>query len=70
MLARRADVYAGYMAYTDHEIERVIQTFEDVGKRDNGASPEGTAARLARQGMGWGEGGSKGPDYSPDGLQR
>ena len=52
MLARQAEVYAGYMAYTDHEIGRVIQAVEDLGKRDNtliiyiggdnGASPEGT----------------------------
>jgi len=52
MLARQAEVYAAYMAYTDHEIGRVIQAVEDMGKfdntliiyigGDNGASPEGT----------------------------
>ena len=52
MLARQAEVYAGYLAYTDHEIGRVIQAVEDMGKLDNtlviyiggdnGASPEGT----------------------------
>jgi arylsulfatase A-like enzyme len=49
---READVYAAYLAYTDHEIGRVIQAVEDAGKLDNtliiyisgdnGASPEGT----------------------------
>ena len=49
---RQVDVYAAYLAYTDHEIGRVIQAVEDVGKLDNtliiyvsgdnGASPEGT----------------------------
>ncbi len=49
---RQADVYAAYLAYTDHEIGRVIQAIEDAGKLDNtlivyvsgdnGASPEGT----------------------------
>ncbi len=49
---RQANVYAAYLAYTDHEIGRVIQAVEDAGKLDNtlviyisgdnGASPEGT----------------------------
>ncbi|MCL4501834.1 MAG: arylsulfatase [Deltaproteobacteria bacterium] len=49
---RQADVYAAYLAYTDHEIGRVIQAIEDAGKLDNtliiyisgdnGSSPEGT----------------------------
>ncbi len=49
---RQAEVYAAYLAYTDHEIGRVIQAVEDAGKLDNtliiyisgdnGASPEGT----------------------------
>jgi arylsulfatase len=49
---RQADVYAAYLAYTDHEIGRVIQAIEDTGKLDNtlimyisgdnGASPEGS----------------------------
>lgn len=49
---RQAEVYAAYLAYTDHEIGRVIQAIEDAGKidntliiyisGDNGASPEGT----------------------------
>ena len=49
---RQADVYAAYLAYTDHEIGRVIQAIEDMGKLDNtliiyisgdnGASAEGS----------------------------
>lgn len=48
---RQADVYAAYLAYTDHEIGRVIQAIQDMGKLDNtliiyisgdnGASAEG-----------------------------
>ena len=33
--ARQAEVYAAYLAYTDHEIGRVIQAVEDMGKLDN-----------------------------------
>jgi arylsulfatase A-like enzyme len=50
--ARQAEVFAAYAAYTDHEIGRVIQQVEDMGKLDNtliiyicgdnGNSPEGT----------------------------
>jgi arylsulfatase A-like enzyme len=49
---RQADVYAAYLAYTDHEIGRVIQAVADMGKLDdtliiyisgdNGASAEGS----------------------------
>jgi arylsulfatase len=52
LFARQAEVYAAYLAYTDHEIGRVIQAIEDQGKLDNtliiyisgdnGSSPEGT----------------------------
>ena len=52
MFARQAECFAGYTAYTDHEIGRVIQAVEDIGKLDNtliiyidgdnGTSPEGT----------------------------
>jgi len=48
----QANIYAAYLAYTDHEIGRVIQAVEDAGKLyntliiyisgDNGPSPEGT----------------------------
>src|SRR5271157_2879000 len=49
---RQANVYAAYPAYTDHEIGRVIQAVQDLGKLentliiyisgDNGASAEGS----------------------------
>jgi arylsulfatase A-like enzyme len=35
LFVRQADVFAAYVAYTDHEIGRVIQAVEDVGKLDN-----------------------------------
>ena len=52
LYAREAQVFAGYTAYTDHEIGRVIQEVEDEGKLDdtliiyicgdNGTISEGT----------------------------
>src|SRR5262249_6185557 len=52
LFARQAEVFAAYAAYTDHEIGRVIQAVQDLGKLDNtliiyisgdnGTSPEGT----------------------------
>ncbi len=52
MFSRQAEVYAAFLAYTDHEIGRVIQAVEDAGKLnntiiiyisgDNGGSAEGT----------------------------
>jgi len=51
--AHQAEIFAAYVAYTDHEIGRVIQEVEDLGKLDNtliiyisgdnGTSAEGTA---------------------------
>ncbi len=35
MFIRQADIFAAYVAYTDNEIGRVIQTVEDLGKLDN-----------------------------------
>src|SRR6266513_5307243 len=35
LYAREAETYAGYVAYTDNEIGRVIQAVEDMGKLDN-----------------------------------
>jgi len=35
LFARQAEVFAGYAAYTDHEIGRVIQAIDDLGKLDN-----------------------------------
>jgi arylsulfatase A-like enzyme len=53
LFARQAEVYAAYAAYTDHEIGRVIQAVDDMGKLDdtlviyitgdNGTSAEGSA---------------------------
>jgi len=53
------EVYAAYLAYTDHEIGRVVQTVEDMGKLDNtliiyivgdnGTSPEGTLSGTPNQ---------------------
>ena len=52
LFARQAEVFAAYVAYTDHEIGRVIQAVDDMGKLDNtlviyisgdnGTSAEGT----------------------------
>jgi arylsulfatase A-like enzyme len=52
LFARQAEVFAAYAAYTDHEIGRVIQAVEDLGKLndtliiyisgDNGCSAEGS----------------------------
>src|SRR5580765_5561343 len=52
LLSRQAEVFAGYTAYTDNEIGRVIQAVENMRKLDNtliiyicgdnGTSPEGT----------------------------
>jgi arylsulfatase A-like enzyme len=35
LFARQAQVFAAYVAYTDHEIGRVIQAVDDLGKLDN-----------------------------------
>jgi arylsulfatase A-like enzyme len=59
LYAREAEVFAGYVAYTDSEIGRVIQNVEDIGKLDNtliiyisgdnGTSAEGTLAGTFNQ---------------------
>ncbi|MBR0823855.1 arylsulfatase [Bradyrhizobium liaoningense] len=59
LFARQAEVFAGYAAYTDHEIGRVIQEVQDEGKLDNtliiyisgdnGTSPEGTTRGTPNQ---------------------
>ncbi len=51
LFIRQVEIFAAYAAYTDHEIGRVIQTIEDMGKLDdtlviyingdNGTSAEG-----------------------------
>jgi arylsulfatase len=35
LFIRQVDIFAAYVAYTDHEIGRVIQAVEDMGKLDN-----------------------------------
>ncbi len=35
LFARQAEVFAAYVAYTDHEIGRVLQAVEDMGELDN-----------------------------------
>jgi arylsulfatase len=52
LFIRQAEVYAAYLAYTDHEIGRVIEAVKKMGKLDNtliiyisgdnGASAEGS----------------------------
>jgi arylsulfatase len=59
LYAREAEVFAAYVAYTDHEIGRVIQAVEDMGKLDNtlviyisgdnGTSAEGTTRGTPNQ---------------------
>jgi arylsulfatase A-like enzyme len=59
LFARQAEVFAGYAAYTDHEIGRVIQQVQDMGQLDNtlviyivgdnGTSPEGTLSGTPNQ---------------------
>jgi arylsulfatase len=52
LFKKQVEVFAAYVAYTDHEIGRVVKTVEDLGKMDNtiviyingdnGTSSEGT----------------------------
>jgi len=35
LFIRQVEVFAAYAAYTDHEIGRVVQQFQDLGKLDN-----------------------------------
>lgn len=59
LFARQAEVFGAYVAYTDHEIGRVIQEVQDEGKLDNtliiyisgdnGTSPEGTTRGTPNQ---------------------
>ncbi|MBZ9936005.1 arylsulfatase [Mesorhizobium sp. BR1-1-16] len=61
LFIRQAEVYAAYLAYTDHEIGRVIQAVQDMGKLDNtliiyisgdnGASAEGTLNGTPNEGL-------------------
>ena len=59
LFAHQAEVFAAYVAYTDHEIGRVIQAVDDMGKLDNtiviyisgdnGNSAEGTLVGTPNQ---------------------
>src|SRR3954463_15358496 len=59
LFSRQAEVFAGYSAYTDNEIGRVIQQVQDMGELDNtliiyivgdnGTSPEGTLVGTPNQ---------------------
>ena len=59
LFARQAEVFGAYVAYTDHEIGRVIQEVQDEGKLDNtlviyisgdnGTSAEGTTVGTPNQ---------------------
>jgi arylsulfatase len=59
LFTREAEVFGAYVAYTDHEIGRVIQAVEDIGKLDNtlifyisgdnGTSAEGTTLGTPNQ---------------------
>ncbi|MCC8946563.1 arylsulfatase [Bradyrhizobium sp. Arg62] len=61
LFIKQADVYAAYLAYTDHEIGRVIQAVEDMGKLDNtliiyisgdnGASAEGSVTGTVNEAL-------------------
>jgi arylsulfatase len=35
LMARQAEVYAGFLAHADYEVGRVLQAIQDEGKRDN-----------------------------------
>ena len=61
LFIKQADVYGAYLAYTDHEIGRVIQAVEDLGQLDNtliiyisgdnGASAEGMLNGTPNEGL-------------------
>jgi arylsulfatase len=63
LFIKQADVYGAYLAYTDHEIGRVIQAVEDLGKLDNtliiyisgdnGASAEGSPTGTPNEVLPW-----------------
>ncbi len=61
LFVRQVEVYAAYLAYTDHEIGRVLKAVDAMGKRDNtiiifisgdnGASAEGTLNGTPNEGL-------------------
>ena len=60
LFARMAEVFAGYMSYTDHQLGRVIDFLEVTGELDN------TIVVVVSDNRGSGEGGRNGT--SMDGL--
>lgn len=56
LFARQAEVFAGFVEYTDYEIGRVVQSLEEVGQLDNTlifyiAGDNGTSAEGGQNGM-------------------
>jgi arylsulfatase len=51
LFARMAEVYAGFISYTDHELGRLVDYLEESGQLDNTMCPTtARAARVARTG--------------------
>ncbi len=46
LFIRQAEIYAAYAAYSDHEIGRVVQAIEDMGKLDKRSSSTSTATTV------------------------
>ena len=56
LFARQAEVFAAFVEYTDHEIGRMLQAFEEVGEADNTlvfyiAGDNGTSGEGGENGM-------------------
>ena len=56
LFARQAEVFAAFLEYTDHEIGRMLEAFDDVGQADNTlvfyiAGDNGTSGEGGQNGM-------------------
>ena len=56
LFSRHAEVFAAYVEYTDHEVGRMLQAFDDVGQADNTlvfyvAGDNGTSGEGGQNGM-------------------
>jgi arylsulfatase len=56
LFARQAEVFAAFVEYTDHEIGRMLQAFDEVGQRENTlviyiAGDNGTSGEGGRNGV-------------------
>ena len=56
LFSRQAEVFAAYVEYTDHEVGRMLQAFDDVGQADNTlvfyvAGDNGTSGEGGQNGM-------------------